>query len=156
MTDDLDQYENDIYNQPQQQEQPFERDQDISRHLLAIGKYKGRAINEDSPRANNNPLELQSTRSAARVINRLEYAQKRFGWDFTDLIEFFEGTRSITDVTGRGKHGWVATLTKSNYNIQQAEEFAGEVAHDFGEQAEQSIQEKISNKIPFMKKKELE
>jgi hypothetical protein len=155
MTDNLDQYEEEIYAQQNQQETPFERDQDISRHLLAVGKYKGRSINEDSPRANNNPLELQATRSAARVINRLEYAEKMFGWDFTNLIEFFEGTRAITDVTGRGKHGWVATLTKSNYNIQQAEAFATDVATDFGEEAEQSIQEKISNKIPFLKKKEM-
>jgi len=152
---ELDQYEQEIYSNQNQTDAPFEREEDISKHLLGIGKYKGRAINEDSPRANNNPLELQATRSAARVINRLEYAEKRFGWDFTDLIDFFEGTRSITEVTGRGKNMAVGFLTKSNINIQQAEQMVRDNQTDFQEQAEQSIQEKISSKIPFLKKKEM-
>jgi hypothetical protein len=145
---------NEVYNEPQI-EQPFEKDQDISRHLLSVAKYKSRAINEDSPRANNNPLELQATRSAARVINRCEYAEKRFGWNLTDLIEFFEGTRAITEVTGRGKNMAVGFLTKSNINIQQAEQMVRENQIDYQEEAEQSIQEKVASKIPFLKKKEL-
>jgi hypothetical protein len=150
------QFEEEIYNdQYYQQDQPFERDQDISKHLLGISKYKGKAINEDSPRANNNPQELQATRCAARLINRLEYGQKTLGFEFETLIEFFEGDRAITDVTSRGKHGWVSTLTKSNYSIQQAEQFAGEIANDFNQQAEESLRDKISNKIPFLKKREM-
>lgn len=154
MTDNLDQYEQEIYNQ-QQSDQPFEREEDISKHLLSIAKYKSRAINEDSPRANNNPLELQSTRGSARVINRCEYAEKRFGWDLSDIIEFFEGTRGITEVTGRGKNMAVGFLTKSNINIQQAEQMVRENQTDFQEQAEESIQDKIQSKIPFLKKKEM-
>lgn len=143
-----------VYEDPQI-EQPFEKDQDISRHLLSIAKYKSRAINEDSPRANNNPAELQATRSAARVINRCEYAEKRFGWNLSDLIEFFEGTRAITEVTGRGKNMAVGFLTKSNINIQQAEQMVRENQMDYQEEAQQSIREKISSKIPFLKKQEM-
>ena len=152
---ELDEIEQQIYAQQEQQETPFERDQDISRHLLSIAKYKSRAINEDSPRANNNPGELQATRGAARVINRCEYAEKRFGWDLSDIIDFFDGTRGITDVTGRGKNMAVGFLTKSNINIQQAEQMVRENQLDFQDEAQQSIQDKIGSKIPFLKKKEL-
>jgi len=153
-----DDYFNDQINEAytnQEIETPFEKDQDISRHLLSIAKYKSRAINEDSPRANNNPLELQATRGAARVINRCEYAEKRFGWDLTDLIEFFEGTRGITEVTGRGKNMAVGFLTKSNINIQQAEQMVRENQAEYQEEAQQSIQDKITSKIPFLKKQEM-
>jgi len=151
---ELDTIEQEIYSQ-QPMETPFERDQDISRHLLSIAKYKSRAINEDSPRANNNAAELQATRGAARVINRCEYAEKRFGWDLSDIIDFFDGTRGITDVTGRGKNMAVGFLTKSNINIQQAEQMVRDNQVDFEGEAQQSIQDKIGGKIPFLKKKEL-
>lgn len=154
MTDNLDQYEEEIYNQ-QQADQPFEREEDISKRLLSIEKGKSRAINNNSPIANNNPLELQATRGAGRVINRLEYGEKRFGWNLSDAIEFFEGTRNITEVTGRGKNMAVGYLTKSNINIQQAEQLQQQNTVEYEQQAEQGIREKIGNKLNFLKKKEM-
>jgi hypothetical protein len=143
--------------QPPQEEikMPFEREYDIAKHLLATAKYEGKAINEDSPRANNNPLELQATRCAARLINRLELGQKMYGWDFKHLIPFFEQDRAIIDVTGRGKHGWVSSLTKSNISIQHAEQLSNEISSDFDQQAEQSITSKIQSRIPFLKSREM-
>jgi len=155
MTDDyFDDSLNEIYNQ-QQTEQPFERDQDIAKALLSIGKYKGRAINEDTPKSNNNPLEMQATRSAARLINRLEHAEKMFKWDLTNLIDFFEGNRAIIEVTGRGKNMAVGFLTKSNINIQQAEQMVRDNQVMYEEDAQASLRDKIANKIPFLKKKEM-
>ena len=116
MYDNLD---NEIYNDRlMPMDRPFERTEDVAKHLFGVAKYKGKAVNEDTPRANNNPQEMQATRSAARLINRLEYGEKMFRWDFSNLIEFFEGDRSITDVTGRGKNGMAAYLAKSDINIQ--------------------------------------
>jgi len=137
-------------------ERPFERDQDIAKHLFGVAKYTGKAVNEDSPRANNNPQELQATRSCARLINRLEYGAKMFKWDFTNLIEFFESDRSITDVTGRGKNGMASYLAKSDINIQQAEQMASQnIGVDYSDQAVQSAREKLESKIPFLKRKEM-
>jgi hypothetical protein len=154
MTDNLDQYEEEIYNQ-QQADQPFEREEDISKRLLSIEKGKSRAINNNTPIANNNELEMQSTRGAARVINRLEYAEKRLGLNLSDSVEFFEGTRNITETTGRGKNMAVGYLTKSNINIQQQEQMQQAVQEGYEQQAEQGIREKIGNKFSFLKKKEM-
>jgi hypothetical protein len=98
---------------------------------------------------------MQATRGAARVINRLEYGEKRFGWNLQDAIEFFEGTRNITEVTGRGKNMAVGYLTKSNINIQQQEQMHQAIQDGYEQQAEQSIQDKVRSKIPFLKKKEM-
>lgn len=137
-------------------DRPFERDQDIAKHLFGVAQYKGKAINEDSPRANNNPQELQATRSCARLINRLEYGEKMFKWNFSDLIEFFEGDRSITDVTGRGKNGMASYLAKSDINIQQAEQMASQnMGIDYSDEAVQSARDKLESKIPFLKRKEM-
>jgi hypothetical protein len=143
------------YYSPDQMVKPFERDQDIAQHLLSTAKYKGKAVNEDSTRANNNPDELKASRCAGRLINRLELGAKIYGWEFSNLIDFFEQDRAIIDVPSRGKHGWVSTLTKSNINIQQAEQISERIATDFGEQAQQSLQDKIRSKLPFLRKQEL-
>ena len=152
MYDNLD---NEIYNDRlMPMDRPFERTEDVAKHLFGVAKYKGKAVNEDTPRANNNPQEMQATRSAARLINRLEYGEKMFRWDFSNLIEFFEGDRSITDVTGRGKNGMAAYLAKSDINIQQAEQMA-ENNLDYTQEAEQSVRDKLGSKIPFLKKQEM-
>ena len=151
-----DEIENEVYRQPPQiMDRPFERTEDVAKHLFGVAKYKGRAVNEDSPRANNNPNEMMATRCAARLINRLEYGQKMFKWDFENLIDFFEGDRAITEVTGRGKHMAASYLAKSDINIQQAEQTMTQNNQDFVEQAELSAREKIESKIPFLKRKEM-
>ena len=154
---ELDEYEQEVYENPNQPDAPFERDQYIAKRLLSVNKYGTRAISEDTPIANNNPLEMQATRSAARLINRLEHIQKMFNLDLSQLIDFFESDRAITEVTGRGKNMAVGYLTKSNINIQQAEQMIQNYQHEegYGEEASQSIQEKISQKVKFLKKKEM-
>ena len=150
-------YENSIqavYDEPIL-EAPFEREQDTHRHLLKIDKYNSKAINEDSPRAMLNPKEMQSTRTTGRVINRIEYGQKMFGWNLEHLIEFFEGNRGITEVTSRGKYGWVDTIVTSNYSPQQAQQYTEQVVQDYEEPAKQSAVENVRSKIPFLKKKEM-
>jgi len=138
----------------QQAEKPFERTEDIAQHLFGVDNYPGRSVNKDSTRANNNPTELQAVRGSARIINRLELGEKLFGWNFNNIIEFFEGNRAITDVTGRGKNGMMSYLAKSDINIQQAEQMIIQ-GQDYSEEAELSAREKIQTKIPFLKKKEL-
>ena len=153
-------FEQEIYGNPQQQlmpiDRPFERDQDIAKHLFGVAKYKGRSVNEDTPRANNNPQELAATRSAARLINKLEYGEKAYNFNFTNVIDFFESDRSITDVTGRGKNFAASYLAKSDINIQQAEQIAAQnLGVDYSNEAVQSAREKIESKIPFLKRKEM-
>jgi len=140
--------------QEDQMERPFERDQDVSQHLFGTDKYPGRAINKDSARGNNNPTEIQAVRGSARIINRLELGEKLFGWTFTNIIDFFEGNRAITDVTGRSKNAAFAYLAKSDINIQQAEQMVAS-SQDYVEQAEVSARDKIESKIPFLKRKEI-
>lgn len=155
MTDNLEEFEQQIYSQQQPIEPPFERDQDTYKHLLGVDNYNSKSVNKDSPRAMLNPREMQATRVAARVINRIEYGQKRFGWDLHELIEFFEGNRGITEVTSRSKFGWVGKIVTANYSPSQADQYTQEVIEDYEEPAKQSAMENIRSKIPFLKKKEM-
>jgi len=141
-------------DQMQLQNRPFERECDVAKHLFSVSKYPGKSVNEDSSRGNNNPLELQAVRGAARLINRLELGEKLFSWNFKNLIDFFEGDRAITDVTGRSKNAAFAYLAKSDINIQQAEQMVANNM-DYGQEAEQSARAKIESKIPFLKRKEM-
>ena len=140
--------------QQQLQDRPFEKEYDIAKHLFSVSKYPGKSINEDSSRGNNNPTELQAVRGAARLINRLELGEKLFDWNFKNIIDFFEGDRAITDVTGRSKNAAFAYLAKSDINIQQAEQMISNNM-DYGQEAVESAREKIGQKIPFLKRKEL-
>ena len=149
----ISQIEEELENEPRIDKR-FERDQDVSQHLFGTDEYPGRAINKDSTRGNNNPTELQAVRGSARLINRLELAEKEFGWNFVNIIDFFEGNRAITDVTGRSKNAAFAYLAKSDINIQQAEQMVAN-SEDFIEQAETSARSKIESKIPFLKKQEM-
>jgi hypothetical protein len=143
-----------VYNEPEQ-EAPFEKEQDTHKHLLGIDTYNSKAVNKDSPRAMLNPKEMQSTRVAGRVINRIEYGQKMFGWKLEHLIEFFEGNRGITDVTSRGKFGYISQLVTNNYSQQQAEQFTQQVIQDYEEPAKQSALDNVRSAIPFLQKKEM-
>lgn len=138
----------------QYQNKPFEREYDIAKHLFSVSKYPGKAINEDSSRGNNNPTELQAVRGSARLINRLELGEKLFNWDFKNIIDFFEGNRAITDVTGRSKNAAFAYLAKSDINIQQAEQMASNNI-DYEQEAVESVRDKIGQRIPFLKKREM-
>jgi hypothetical protein len=143
-----------VYDEPIL-EAPFERDQDTYKHLLGVDKYNSRAVNKDSPRAMLNPKEMQATRIAGRVINRIEYGEKMFGWKLGNLIEFFEGNRGITDVTSRGKFGWVSKIVTANYSPTQSDQYTQEVITDYEEPAKQSALDNVRNSIPFLKKKEM-
>jgi hypothetical protein len=150
---DIDELEQEL-EQEAPREKRFERDQDIAQHLFGVEKYPGQSVNKDSARGNNNPLELQAVRGSARIINRLELGEKLFKWDFTNIIEFFEGNRAITDVTGRSKNAAFAYLAKSDINIQQAEQMVTNNM-DYGPEAEASARDKLEKKIPFLKRKEM-
>lgn len=137
-------------------DRPFEREEDVAKHLSEIEDYNNPSINKDSGRANNSPDELRAVRANAKVINKLKLGEKLYGWDFESngLIDFFISNRGITEVTSRSKHGWMPTLLKSSYNIQQSEVFAREIEKDFSDSAQESIRDKIRNKVPLLQKQE--
>jgi hypothetical protein len=138
-------------------DRPFETQEDVAKHLSEIEDYNNKAINKDSGRANNSPDELKAVRANAKLINKLLLGQKMFGWNFEEngLIDYFTSNRAITEVTSRSKHGWMPTLLKSNYNIQQYEDYSRQIESDFSDDVQQSVRDKISNKVPLLKRQEL-
>lgn len=135
----------------------FESAEAISKHLLDVNEYQSNAVNHDSARANLNSNELKQARADGYLIQELEEAEKTCGWDLSIQKEKTLGKLGVLNVTSRSKSGWASVLSKTDkqINIQNAEQFAGDIDAEFSEQVEQGLGEKITSKIPFLKKKEL-
>ena len=135
----------------------FESAEQISRHLLDVNKYKSNAVNHDSARANLNFNELRGARAEGALILELEEAEKICDWDLNTQKNKSRGSLGILNVTSRGKNGWASVLAKTDkhINIQTAEQYAGEIDSEFNDEIAENMGDKVRNKLPFLKKKEL-
>lgn len=135
----------------------FESPEQISKHLLDVNKYNSNAVNHDSARANLNFNEMRGARAEGSLILELEEAEKICGWDLQNQKDKTFGALGVLNVTSRGKNGWASVLAKTDkhINIQNAEQFAGEINEEFSEEVAQGMGNKIQQKIPFLKKREI-
>lgn len=135
----------------------FESAEAISKHLLDVDDYDNNAVNKDSARANLSPNEMREARSKGNLIIELEEAQRLCGWDLTGQKAKIFGKLGVLNVTSRAKSGWASVLSKTDkhINIQNTEAFASEISDEFSESVSNNIGDKISAKIPFLKRKEL-
>lgn len=143
----------------QNQEMPnmFESPESIARHILEVKKSKGGVIDQDSARANLNPNEMRSVRANGDLVSDLEYAEKVCGWNLSEAKDYLREKLATTNVPSRSKNGFAVVLSKTDRRIspQEGQQFAGEISSDFEEQVEESLAEKVTSKIPFLKKREL-
>ena len=135
----------------------FDSPEQISKHLLDVNEYKSNAVNHDSARANLNFDELRGSRAEGALILELEEAEKICGWDLSTQKNKSFGSLGILNVTSRSKNGWASVLAKTDkhINTQTAEQYAEDIDTEFNDEVSQSIGDKIQNKVPFLKKKEL-
>lgn len=133
----------------------FESPEAISKHLLDVNDYASNAVNQDSARANLNPLEMREARSKGNLIIELEEAQQICGWDLENQKAKQFGKLGVLNVTSRAKQGWASVLSKTDkhINIQQAEQYANNISDEFDERVSQSVGDKIGSKLPFLKKR---
>jgi hypothetical protein len=135
----------------------FESAEAISKHLLDVNEYESNGVNHDSARGNLNSNELKQARADGYLIQELEEAEKTCGWDLSIQKAKTLGKLGVLNVTSRSKSGWASVLSKTDkqINIQNAEQYATDIDAEFSEQVEQGLGEKITSKIPFLKKKGL-
>ena len=132
----------------------FEQPEHISKHLLDVNQYQSNAVNHDSARANLNPNELRQARADGSLILELEEAENTCNWDLNYLKAKVFGVLGVLNVTSRSKNGWASVLSKTDkhINVQTMESFAEDTDAQFSEATQQGLGDKISSKIPFLKR----
>jgi len=140
----------------------FESPEAISKALLETDNYQTLAINQDSTRGNLNPKELRQVRADGGLILEIEEAEGLAQMNNIDLNLSITklkttGHQGIINTTSRSKSVWVSVLAKTDkhINIQSMEQYATDINDSFSPEVSQNMGDKIRNKIPFLKRKEM-
>lgn len=140
----------DRLEQMDQQQRPnlWERPEEVARSVLESEPNTNQITDNDTTKANFNPLELRSYRAIAGVINLTMFAEQNHGWDLTKVLNFLKHENISTSVPSRAKSGWATAMAKTttNVNVNEIKDQAAAIQNKFDRKGG------IMSKIPIVKK----